>query len=511
MNILIPIAGPDIFFRPEEYFFPKALVEVAGTPMIELCVRNLVRQFPEAHFIFIVQDEHCTKYSLDGMLQILTDGRCTIVRLDHHTKGALCSALLAIDNISEDEPLIVTNGDQIIDADIATLPRYAADLECDAALITFESLHPRWSFVRVDEDGFVREAAEKRVISRDAVAGFYYYRTGKIFLDSALRTLEYEAGIEGAYFISQTLNNLVLERRKIVCRKIPVSQYHSFYSPQKVQEYERHVQSKALLNGPSPSAARTAGPAKINVVIPMAGLGSRFSQAGYTKPKPFIDVDGRTMIETVMSNLAIEGARYILLARKEHLAAESDTVNRLMARGDVEILPIDRATEGTVCTVLHARGQIDNDTPLLIANCDQIVDFSCEAFVADCWKRDLDGSILCFKDKHLDPKWSFAKTDSNGLVTQVAEKSPISDLATVGLYLFRHGSDFVAGAIDMIARNERVNNEFYTCPVYNHVIAAGGRIGVHEVRFEDMHGLGIPSDLLKYIEYIRCEPRRALA
>jgi len=248
MNILIPIAGHDLFFRPEEYFFPKALVEVAGTPMIELCVRNLVRQFPQAHFIFIVQDEHCTKYSLDGMLQILTDGRCTIVRLDHLTKGALCSALLAIDHIPEDEPLIVTNGDQIIQADLATLPRYAANLECDAALVTFESLHPRWSFVRVDGEGFVQEAAEKRVISRDAIAGFYYYRTGKLFLDSALRTLEYEAGVDGAYFISQTLNNLILEGRKIAAGGT-ASATHRLFAGAKVVDILRGYQdSQKIVN-----------------------------------------------------------------------------------------------------------------------------------------------------------------------------------------------------------------------------------------------------------------------
>ena len=154
---------------------------------------------------------------------------------------------------------------------------------------------------------------------------------------------------------------------------------------------------------------------------------------------------------------------------------------------------------------------INNDTPLLVANCDQFVDFSCADYVADCWARGLDGSILCFKDTKLDPKWSFAKTDKTGIVTQVAEKVAISDLATVGLYLFRRGSDFVAGAIDMLARNERVNNEFYTCPVYNHVIRNGGRIGVHEVRFEDMHGLGIPDDLIAYLELIGREPQRALA
>src|SRR4029079_9115787 len=125
--------------------------------------------------------------------------------------------------------------------DLAALVRQTERAGHDAAIVTFESLHPRWSFVRRDGNGFVSEAAEKRVISRDAIAGFYYYRTGKLFLDSALRTLEYDAGLDRAHFISQKLNNLILEGRKIACRKIPASLYHSFYSPQKVQEYERHV------------------------------------------------------------------------------------------------------------------------------------------------------------------------------------------------------------------------------------------------------------------------------
>ncbi len=503
MNILVPIAGDDKFFRSDEYFFPKPLVEIGGTPMIELCVRNLVSQFPDAHFIFIVQAEHCTRFSLDGMLQILTDGRCTIVRLDRSTKGALCSALMAIDHIAADEPLAVANGDQIIEADLSALVSRAERENHDAAVVTFESLHPRWSFVRVDGAGLVREAAEKRVISRNAIAGFYYYRTGQLFLQAALRSLEYETGVDGAFYISQTLNNLILDGHKIAAHHIPAAACHSFYSPQKIQEYERQPRS---------SAAQTVTiPARINVVIPMAGEGSRFARAGYTKPKPFIDVAGRTMIETVMANLTLEGARYILLARKEHIAAEPDTVRRLKALGNVEILSIDGLTEGTACTVLHARDLIDNDAPLLIANCDQVVDFSCKTFVADCWARGLDGSILCFEDRARDPKWSFAKTDKDGLVVQVAEKVAISDMATVGLYLFRRGADFVAGAIDMIARNERVNNEFYTCPVYNHVVARGGRIGVHAVRFEDMHGLGIPEDLIAYLNTIGAESERALA
>ncbi|MGA9794487.1 MAG: glycosyltransferase family 2 protein [Rhizomicrobium sp.] len=502
MNILIPIAGEDKFFRSDEYFFPKPLVEIAGTPMIELCVRSLTRQFPQAHFIFVVQAEHCTRFSLDGMLRILTEGRCTVLRLDHATRGALCSALMAIDHIAADEPLVVANGDQIVEADLSGFVARATRDGHDGAVITFESLHPRWSFARVDGDGLVCETAEKRVISRTAIAGFYYYKSGKVFVDAALRTLEYESGVEGAYYISQTLNNLILEGRKIAAHRIPADRYHSFYSPQKVQEYERHLQQ-------AEPPQRADSTHKINVVIPMAGEGSRFVRAGYAKPKPFIDVAGRTMIETVMANLALDGARYILLARKEHIAAEPETVRRLLALGNVEFLSVDGLTEGTACTVLHARGLIDNDTPLLIANCDQVVDFSCEDFVADCWARNLDGSILCFEDSTRDPKWSFAKTRDDGLVTRVAEKIAISDLATVGLYLFRRGAAFVAGAVDMIARNERVNNEFYTCPVYNHVIASGGRIGVHEVRFEDMHGLGVPDDLIAYLKLVGSE--RALA
>ena len=505
MNILIPIAGEDKFFSSDEYFFPKPLIEITGTPMIELCVRNLRRQFPEAHFLFVVQAEHCSRFSLDGMLQILTDNRCTIIPLDRPTKGGLCSALMAIDHIAADEPLVITNGDQVIDADLDPLVFRSKQNGYDAAVATFESLHPRWSFVRVNKDGLVEEAAEKRVISRDAIAGFYYYKTGALFLQAALRTLEFDSDIGGSYYISQTLNNLVLDGCKISTYRIAPASYHSFYSPQKVREYERLSQRGRAQSNPVAKRPR------INVVIPMAGEGSRFSRAGYTKPKPFIDVAGRTMIETVMENLALEDARYILLARREHMVAEPDTIQRLRDLGNVEFVSIDAPTEGTACTVLQARELIDNDTPLLIANCDQVVEFSCTEFVSECWARGLDGSILCFDNPSRDPKWSFAKTDKDGLVMQVAEKRAISQLATVGVYLFRRGRDFVSGAVDMIARNERVNNEFYTCPIYNHVIGHGGRIGVHTVSAEAMHGLGVPEDLVQYLQLVGAQPVRAQA
>lgn len=238
----------------------------------------------------------------------------------------------------------------------------------------------------------------------------------------------------------------------------------------------------------------------VTVVIPMAGMGSRFVKQGYSKPKPFIDILGKTMIEQVMDNLAMPGARYVLLARREHLEQEPDITAQLKQRDGVTILPVEKLTEGTACTVLLARQEIDPDTPLLIANCDQLVDFKCADLVRDCLERRLDGSILVFRDAEMNPKWSFARLDEEGLVLEVKEKVPISDLATVGIYLFSKGGDFMTAALDMIVQNDRVNGEFYTCPVYNYAIRQGKRIGVFEIPVDAMHGLGTPEDLKEYLQ-----------
>ena len=203
----------------------------------------------------------------------------------------------------------------------------------------------------------------------------------------------------------------------------------------------------------------------------MAGLGSRFSEAGYEKPKPFIDVSGKPMIERVLENLNVENAQFILVARKEHLEQERELVNYIKREFKLLFISINQLTEGTACTVLSARKYINNQFPLLIANSDQIIDIDLKEFLDDANERDLDGSIITFYDEDKNPKWSFAELDKNDQVIRVKEKEAISNHATVGIYYFKTGTIFVDGAIDMIASNDRVNNEFYTCPVYNYVIA----------------------------------------
>lgn len=229
---------------------------------------------------------------------------------------------------------------------------------------------------------------------------------------------------------------------------------------------------------------------KLTVLIPMAGAGSRFAQAGYTFPKPLIEVRGKPMIQVVVDNLNIE-ANFVFVVQKEHLLKyDLENMLKRIAPG-CSVAVIDGMTEGAACTVLAAQKFLDNQNPLIIANSDQFVDWnSNEAIYA--WSADsIDGGILTFKSTH--PKWSYAKLDSNGFVAEVAEKRVISDNATVGIYYWKHGADFVHYAKQMIEKNIRVNNEFYVAPVFNEAIADGKKIRIKEAKH--MWGIGTPEDL----------------
>lgn len=238
----------------------------------------------------------------------------------------------------------------------------------------------------------------------------------------------------------------------------------------------------------------------INIVIPMAGSGKRFLDSGYNKPKPFIDVNGKPMIVRVLENLAYQDARYILLSKKDHFEKEQKTIEKIKKDFNVKFITIDKLTEGAACTLLYARKYINNSTPLLIANSDQIIDINIADFIDDSRSRGLDGSILTFIDRYKDPKWSFAKLDKNNLVSEVKEKSVISKYATVGIYLYTQGKDFVNASLDMIIHNDRVNNEFYTCPTFNYAIREGLNIGSYNIDYNQMHGIGTPKDLNIYLK-----------
>lgn len=234
---------------------------------------------------------------------------------------------------------------------------------------------------------------------------------------------------------------------------------------------------------------------KMNIVIPMAGAGSRFAEVGYTFPKPLIDVQGKPMIQVVVDNLCLD-ANYIFIVQKEHREKYNlDTMLNLIAP-NCKVVETDGLTEGAACTTLLAKEFIDNDNPLFIANSDQFVEWNSMDFMYKAKESSCDGAIVTFESTH--PKWSYAKTDGLGMVTEVAEKNPISNEATVGFYYWKKGGDYVKYAEDMIALNQRVNGEFYVCPVYNNAIQNGRKISTYKV--DGMWGLGTPEDLRYYLD-----------
>ena len=234
----------------------------------------------------------------------------------------------------------------------------------------------------------------------------------------------------------------------------------------------------------------------LNIVVPMAGRGSRFFDAGYEMPKPLIDINGHPMIEYVVKNITPnQDHRFIFICQEEHIQKYHLDITLNAIAPSCTIIPITYITEGAACTVLLAEQYINVEAPLLIANSDQYVDVDINDYVDSI--RENDGLIMTMPANH--PKWSYIQFDNQGYVTLVREKEVISNEATVGIYNFARGNEFVEFAHQMIRKNIRVNNEFYVAPIYNEMIASGKKIVFKNVG-DKMHGLGVPEDLEKFLD-----------
>lgn len=238
----------------------------------------------------------------------------------------------------------------------------------------------------------------------------------------------------------------------------------------------------------------------MKILIPMAGEGSRFAKEGYQYPKPLIDVNGLPMIQRVVDNLSFD-AEYIFLVRKEHLEKYKGlegTLNQI-TKYNSKIVIVDSLTDGAACTALLAKDYIDDEDDLLIANSDQIIEYEKQNFTTIKTLTDVDSIVFSFNATH--PKWSFVRVNELGFVSEVAEKNPISNIATCGIYWYRRGSDYVKYAEQMISKNIKVNNEFYIAPVYNELIADNKSLIPFYVN--KMWGIGTPEDLKNYLNGIK--------
>ena len=233
---------------------------------------------------------------------------------------------------------------------------------------------------------------------------------------------------------------------------------------------------------------------KINVLIPMAGEGSRFSIKGFKNPKPLIDIDGKSMINVVHDNIGLD-AHYIFVAKEEHINKYNLKEHIQNFCKDFTLISQDGRLDGAAISCLLAKDLIDNDSPLLIANSDQYVLWDSKSVIKSLIDSGVEGSILTFISD--ENKWSYVKKNIYGMVERVAEKEVISNAASCGIYYWKNGSDFVKYAESMIKKNIKTNNEFYVCPVYNEAILDQSIINT--VLVKEMVGLGTPEDLQKYL------------
>jgi NDP-sugar pyrophosphorylase family protein len=237
LKIIIPMAGPSDLFFNAGYTYPKPLIEVNGVPMIQLVIEKTAAISVPCEFIFIIKEEDAIKYHLDNTLRLLAP-ECDVIKLKKNTRGGLCSVLMAIDHIKPGDSLIILNGDQVIDEDFNKILNFWKENAADAGVVTFKSVHPRWSYARI-ENNLVMQTAEKNPITNHAIAGYYYFAEAAAFLACAFQTIKNDVQLEGNYYTSPVLNEYVLKNKKVLNYKIETAQYHSFYSPQMLNEFEK--------------------------------------------------------------------------------------------------------------------------------------------------------------------------------------------------------------------------------------------------------------------------------
>lgn len=248
----------------------------------------------------------------------------------------------------------------------------------------------------------------------------------------------------------------------------------------------------------------------MKALLLMAGSDKRFEEAGYPFPKNLVEIEGLPLVEHVVRGvaaLAELGAGFVFVIRRdEDLRYHTGAVLRLLSPKS-SVLAVPSLTGGAACTALLAVEHIDNDEPLLIANGDQVLDADLSAIVRGFQERKLDGGIVVFRSTH--PRWSYVRCNPEGLVEETAEKHPISNLATAGIYYFARGRDFVRAAMEAIKKDAHVNGAFYVCPCYNELVLAGAKIGVHEIAKDAYHSLATTQGVEAYAERLAQQRRRS--
>jgi len=241
MNVVVMMAGSSDGFIKDGYQYPKLLTEVNGKTMVELVIEGMKSITTiENNVIVVINKQDDDRYYLGDVIKLILPNSHVMV-VSQKTAGAVATSLLTIERIDESTPLLLINGDQVLDYEERIFIDYFVNENADAGTVTFNSVHPRWSYVKTNHRGFVCEAAEKRPISNNATAGFYYFKKSFDYIECAKRLILKDNHLNGLFYICPVFNEMILDQKNIVTYQIDASKYHSFMSPEKVKQFEQSI------------------------------------------------------------------------------------------------------------------------------------------------------------------------------------------------------------------------------------------------------------------------------
>ena len=234
-----------------------------------------------------------------------------------------------------------------------------------------------------------------------------------------------------------------------------------------------------------------------NMLIPMAGSGTRFAEVGYTLPKPLLDMHGKSMIHRVIENLYDPRLRFIFCVKDDHIRDFNLATTLCNLAPNCHIITTGLVTQGPVSTCMLAKELVDNNMPLFITNSDQIIeDWDLDTFLSYCNDKNPDGVVGTFDSQ--SPKNSYIRLNDKGEGLELKEKEVISEHATNGLHYWKHGSMFVNASTQMIQNGDTTNDEYYVAPTYNYMINEGMKITTYKFNYH--YPIGIPTDFDLYLK-----------
>lgn len=505
MQLIIPMSGRGDRFLRAGYRMPKPLIPIDGKPMIE----HVVNLFPGIDdVLFICNEAHLATTDLRAVLQGLRP-TARIVSIPSHKLGPVYATLQAERFIPDDDDVIVNYCDFACRWDVEQFRRTVRETACDGCITAYRGFHPHslgetyYAYIK-ERHQWLEEIKEKSSFTNQrmkeyASAGTYYFAKGRYVKHYFRALMDRQLHVQGEYYVSLVYNLMKADGLRTVIYEL--DQFLQWGTPEDLEEYLEW--SRIFQRWPAARPAVTV-PGQTNL-IPMAGEGRRFLEAGYPVPKPLIPVDGVPMVVRAVE-CAPPGERWVLVCREEHLTRHG-LVEELRRRWpQCRIIPVAATTEGQACTCLLAEPVIPADQPLFIGACDNGMLWDAARFQQMVSGACFDALIWTFQ-RHVGVRrhprmYSYVEVDADGVTARrVSMKTPISDTpqhdhAVVGAFWFRRAGDFFNAARQLMACQDRTRGEFYVDACLNELIRAGKRVGVFLI--DHYLGWGTPDDLNTY-------------